>query len=108
MDTPFEILGIDEDADDEAIKKAYLRAVRACPPERDADAFRRVREAYELISDEKQRHAYRLFHYAPPDLAAALRRAVKGGVPERPDAATLIGAFQECVRSARFGTRGEG
>jgi len=32
----------------EAIRRAYLRQVRAHPPERDPEGFRRVREAYEL------------------------------------------------------------
>ncbi|MGC4087628.1 MAG: hypothetical protein QM756_06985 [Polyangiaceae bacterium] len=31
------------------LRRAYLRAVRAHPPERDADGFRRVREAYEFL-----------------------------------------------------------
>jgi curved DNA-binding protein CbpA len=43
-------LGLLVDADAAAIKRAYLRAVRAHPPERDPEGFARVREAFELLS----------------------------------------------------------
>jgi len=33
----------------EALKRAYLKKVRAHPPERDPEGFQRVREAYELL-----------------------------------------------------------
>jgi hypothetical protein len=42
-------LGLEAPASAEAIRRAYLRAVREHPPERDADGFRRVREAYDLL-----------------------------------------------------------
>jgi hypothetical protein len=35
----------------DAIKRAYLRAVKAHPPERDPDGFRRVREAYDFLRE---------------------------------------------------------
>lgn len=104
METPFEILGVDEDAADDTIKAAYLRSVREYPPERNAEAFRRIRDAYELISSEKRRREYRLFHHAQPDLALLLRRAVQPGPPNRPDAAALIGAFTEGLTSVLFGS----
>ena len=44
-----EILGTDDDTSVDAIRRAYLRAVKAHPPERDPDGFQRVREAYELL-----------------------------------------------------------
>src|SRR6478736_1556213 len=33
----------------DALKRAYLKKVRAHPPERDPEGFRRVREAYEFL-----------------------------------------------------------
>jgi hypothetical protein len=45
----FAELGLVAPASAEAIRRAYLRSVRKHPPERDADGFRRVREAYELL-----------------------------------------------------------
>ncbi len=44
-------LGLSTPASAEAIRRAYLRAVRVHPPERDPDGFRRIREAYELLKD---------------------------------------------------------
>ncbi len=44
---PFAVLGIEETADDEQVRAAYLAAVRRSPPDRDPEGFRRVREAYE-------------------------------------------------------------
>lgn len=95
MLTPYELLEVAEDATDEAIKKAYLRKVREYPPERDAEGFRRVRAAFELIETAKRRLEYRLFNRAEPDGAALLRLAAKPGEPRRPEADLLIGALIE-------------
>ena len=43
---PFAVLGLDETADDEAVRGAYVRALRVSPPDRDPEGFRRIREAY--------------------------------------------------------------
>lgn len=63
---PFTILGVEETADDEAVRAAYLRALRRCPPDRDPEGFRRIREAYEAVRDTERRLALRLF--GPPPL----------------------------------------
>ena len=63
---PFAILGVDETADDAAVRAAYLAAVRRSPPDRDPEGFQRVRDAYEAIRDAERRLAFRLF--GPPPL----------------------------------------
>ncbi|WP_434149310.1 J domain-containing protein [Methylocaldum gracile subsp. desertum] len=95
METPYEVLGVKEDAGDEAIKKAYLRKVREFPPERNAGEFRRIRKAYELIETDKKRREYRLFHREKPDVSVLLRQILRPGRPERPDAGTLIRTLTE-------------
>lgn len=95
METPYEVLGVEVDAGDEAIKKAYLRKVREFPPERNAEAFRRIRKAYELIETDKKRREYRLFHREKPDVSVLLRRVLRPGRPERPDADSLIRTLTE-------------
>ncbi|MFB6156734.1 MAG: ferredoxin Fer [Haloferacaceae archaeon] len=52
MDAPFEVLGLDPDADDEAIKEAYKRRVKDAHPDHggSAEEFQRVRAAYEAIA----------------------------------------------------------
>ena len=96
MQTPYELLEVDETATDEAIKKAYLRKVREFPPERNAEAFQRIRTAFEAIETDKRRREYRLFHCEPLDPADLLRLIPppKGSL-ERPAAAALIGALLE-------------
>lgn len=63
---PFAVLGIDESADDAAVRAAYLAAVRKSPPDRDPEGFRRIREAYEAVRDRERRLELSLF--GPPPL----------------------------------------
>ncbi|WP_223636672.1 DnaJ domain-containing protein [Corallococcus sp. EGB] len=55
---PYEVLGVEKDADARAIKKAYFERVRQTPPETHPEDFRRLREAYELLSDPEARQAF--------------------------------------------------
>ena len=66
MKTPYAVLDVSEDADDDRIKKAYLAMVRRYPPERCPQEFQKVYAAYELIRTEESRIAYRLFHCEMP------------------------------------------
>ncbi len=54
---PFAELGVDENADDEVIKRRYLMLVRAHPPDRDPDRFQALRSAYDAISGRRERIA---------------------------------------------------
>lgn len=104
MKTPYEVLEVEEDASDEAIKKAYLRKVRKFPPEQNAEAFRRIRAAYEHIETDKKRREYRLFHREKPEISVLLRQALKPGRPGRPDVGTLIGALTDGLAEHLSGT----
>ncbi|MDM8560333.1 J domain-containing protein [Candidatus Parabeggiatoa sp. HSG14] len=84
MKTPFDILGIAENATDEEIKKAYLQKIRQNPPERAPEQFKTIRAAFEAISDRSQRLKYQLFHHEPPSLSALLEYGLKTGTPQRP------------------------
>lgn len=72
METPFDILGVSEDASDEVIKKAYLHKVRQYPPERYPDQFQRIRRAFEAIHTQSLRLRYQLFHREPPRLTTLI------------------------------------
>lgn len=52
FDEALDVLGIDASVDEKGARRAYFRAVKAHPPERDPAGFERVREAYELIRSE--------------------------------------------------------
>jgi len=54
----YEALGIDRAADERAIKKAYFALVRKHPPETHPEEFKRIREAYEVLSDRHSRADY--------------------------------------------------
>ena len=52
---PYEILGIPRAASAAEVKQAYFALVRAHPPERDPETFKRVRAAYERLRDPAAR-----------------------------------------------------
>ena len=60
----YEILELDEDATQDAVKKAYRRLARKYHPDRNpgdesaSDHFKVVQEAYEVLSDESARRRY--------------------------------------------------
>lgn len=62
MKTPYDILGVVSNAADTEIKQAYLRQIKAYPPERDPEQFRLIHEAYLAIKDKKSRISYELFN----------------------------------------------
>ena len=60
---PYELLGVDRDADADAIKKAYRRLARQYHPDVNPDPatqerFKEVSRAYEVLSDPQKRAAY--------------------------------------------------
>jgi curved DNA-binding protein CbpA len=63
---PYLVLGVPLDADDARIRRAYLDAVKACPPETHPEQFKEVAAAYEKIEDELARHRYELFDKESP------------------------------------------
>ena len=69
----YEVLGVDRNADTDALKKAYRRLAMKNHPDRnpdDADAeerFKEGKEAYEVLSDSSKRGAYDQFGHAGVD-----------------------------------------
>jgi curved DNA-binding protein CbpA len=59
---PYAVLGVTEDAGDEAIKRRYLALVRAAPPDREPERFQACRRAYEAIRDARARARLRQLH----------------------------------------------
>ena len=54
----YRVLGLDKSASVDEIKRAYRTLVRAHTPERAPEAFKRIREAYETLSDPAKRGQY--------------------------------------------------
>ena len=53
--TPYEMLGIDETASIDEIRRAYLENVKLSPPEKDPQGFKAIRKAYGLLKDKAKR-----------------------------------------------------
>ncbi|MBI4753913.1 MAG: J domain-containing protein [Betaproteobacteria bacterium] len=85
MTDPYRVLGVPPTADDEAIRAAYLAAIRAHPPERDRQRFEQVRAAYEAIASEDARLAHELFDTSLPGAAEVLDLVGTDFQPRRPD-----------------------
>ncbi|MGR8930682.1 MAG: J domain-containing protein [Gammaproteobacteria bacterium] len=77
--SPFQIIGVNEQASDAEIKQAYLQLVKDHPPEREPQKFRQIQQAYQAIKDEDTRSSYQLFHLPEVEfeelLGHAFRRA---------------------------------
>lgn len=98
--TPYEILEVSEDADDDAIKQAYLRQIRAYPPEHAPRRFQRIRDAYQQIQTLEQRLAFELFHAREPsqqELLDHLRQSTSA--PQRPPLDAMRSALAAALRA---------
>lgn len=54
----YDVLDVSEDASKDDIKEAFFKLVREHPPEQDPDAYQRLREAYDVLSDPVSRREY--------------------------------------------------
>ena len=74
----YEVLGINRDAADDEIKKAYRRLAMKHHPDRNPDnpkseeLFKEAKQAYEILSDAKKRQAYDQFGHAGVDPQAGM------------------------------------
>jgi len=75
----YQRLDILPEASGQDVKRAYFRLVKRFTPEKDPDAFMRLREAYETLSDEVKRRAYdnglSRFEGTPGEVTAAIMKA---------------------------------
>jgi len=53
--TAREILGLEENANDEQIRAAYLAKIKDHPPDRSPEEFERIRDAYDTLRDPRKR-----------------------------------------------------
>lgn len=91
----YEVLGVDRDADEEALKRAYREQARRFHPDinpdnaRAEDRFKEVNEAYAVLSDPRARSRYD--RYGAAGVSAADRADSQGGI------GAVIDAFDEIL-----------
>jgi len=54
----YQVLGLERAADERAIKRAYFGLVRKFPPDKHPEDFKRIRAAYEVLSDPVARRRF--------------------------------------------------
>jgi len=88
---PYIILALDRKTTDEEVRKAYLEAIRICPPEKDAKMFQQIQSAYDAIKTHRQRLQRELFNYQLPSPEDLIAQAASNSTmsPQRPSLANF-------------------
>ena len=96
---PYLILGVSRETTDDEVRKAYLIAIRNCPPEQDSVRFQRAQRAYDTIKTQRLRLKHGLFNHEPPTAEDLLAQAAKQFTTRcaRPDIATFQALLRRCA-----------
>ncbi len=98
MNTAYSILEVSEDADDGAIKQAYLQQIRLYPPGQSPERFEQIRQAFESLQTAQDRAHYALFNRSEIDLKAFLAQHLKCSTPRRPTPKQLLEALADSAK----------
>ena len=96
---PYAVLGLQRGAAPRQIKRAYFDLVREYPPEKEVEAFKIIRAAYELLRNPDVKAATDLFLFRPPSAWSPRKR--KGKMNLNFDVADLMADLQRQSELAR-------
>jgi hypothetical protein len=99
---PFAVLGVDQNAGDEAIKQRYLALVRAHPPDREPERFQEFRRAFEAIRGERERLEVKLLQTTSAALTRLKLHCLRGATADRrrPSEATVAALILDGLNGA--------
>ena len=77
----YEILEVDKSSTSSDIKKAYNKLLRKYPPEKEAEKYKEIREAYDTLKDEKSRKNYDIY-FSYGDEIKKLEESAKNNIED--------------------------
>ena len=98
MKNDYRILGLEEGADEKAIKRAYFKLIRTYSPEKDPERFQEIRAAYERLTEEKEDDSCEMTMEAPADPFAEKMLA-------QIQALKRVGNYRKAAETAEEGIR---
>ena len=110
----YDILGVNRDANEDEIKKAYRKLAMKYHPDRNPDNpkaeehFKEVKEAYEILSDSQKRAAYDQYGHAGVDQQAGMGGGFGGFGAGGGFSDAFGGIFDEIFGGGRGGGGGGG
>ncbi|MDN0081493.1 molecular chaperone DnaJ [Crenobacter sp. SG2305] len=108
----YDVLGVNRDASDDDIKKAYRKLAMKYHPDRNPDSkeaedkFKEVKEAYEILSESDKRAAYDQFGHAGVDPNMGAGGGFRGGAGGFGDFADAFGDIFGDIFGGRAGGGG--
>ncbi|HVC35314.1 MAG TPA: J domain-containing protein [Chloroflexota bacterium] len=94
-DDAYGVLGLDQSATAEDVRRAYFRLVRQYPPEAHPEEFKRVRAAYETLRSPLRRAELALFTFDESVAEVDLELIARAGAEESLDVAALLLAVEQ-------------